>query len=144
MASITLDASVAAKWFLDGERDADHARALRRAILSGELTVVVPVIFLYEVAHTLLRAARRRLFDPARLDGAIQALIELELGIQHDPVIAAAGLAIARRLGTSAYDAAYLAVAEAHRATLITADRPLYEAGLAGGFDVAWLGDLPA
>ncbi|MFZ5852990.1 MAG: hypothetical protein ACOYXS_00600 [Chloroflexota bacterium] len=46
--------------------------------------------------------------------------------------------------GTSVYDAAYLVVARLKPATLITADRQLYEVGVAAGDDLAWLGDLPA
>lgn len=143
MASITLDASVAVKWLLRDEDHVTHALALRTAIIAHDLAVTVPPNFPIEVAHALVRAVRRGRFDPGDLDRGIQAIMDLDFELDARPEIAIGAARLAHRLGTSAHDAAYLVVANARGATFVTADRALRDAGLAAGFDVAWLADLP-
>lgn len=144
MTAIVIDASVAVKWLLGDEEHVPQALALRRVIISRDLTVAVPPIFPFEVAHTLVRAARRGRLGPDQLERGLRAVVDLGFEVVADPEVALAALDLASRLGTSAYDAAYLAVAIARRATFVTADRPLHDTALAAGQDVAWLGDLPA
>lgn len=117
---------------------------LRRAIITGDLEVAVPPNFPLEIAHTLVKAVRRGRFPADELDNGVQAVLALELLIDGSPDLPRRAARLAHRLGTSAYDAAYLVTARSRDATLITADRPLYDAGLAAGFDVAWLADVPA
>lgn len=143
MAPITLDASVAVKWLLRDEEHVTHALALRAAIVAHDLAVVVPPNFPIEVAHALVRAVRRGRYDPDDLDRGIQAIMDLDCELDVRPEIAVGAASLAHRLRTSAHDAAYLVVAKSRGATFITADRALRDAGLAAGFDVAWLADLP-
>lgn len=143
MASVVLDASVAVKWLLADEDHARQALALRDAIISHGMTVAVPPHFAFEVAHTLVRAARQGRFDAGLVERSLTAVEALGFEVDTSVDLAVRAARLAQGLGTTVYDAAYLAVARARSATLITADRPLYEAGSAAGDGVAWLGDLP-
>lgn len=60
---MVIDASVAAKWFLQDalEEDAEAADDILVAFLSGDLELHAPRVFTYEVCNVLTRACRWRL-----------------------------------------------------------------------------------
>ena len=58
---MVIDASVAAKWFLQDEGDADLADGILEALLSGDLELHAPRIFTYEICGLLTKACRQRL-----------------------------------------------------------------------------------
>ena len=55
-----LDASVAAKWFLDDEEFIDLARSFLERFLKGEIEFFAPTIIKYEVGHLLTKAYREK------------------------------------------------------------------------------------
>lgn len=122
MTEAVLDASVVIKWFRsEGERHTDHARALRRSFEAGELIVSTPPLLRLEIVNV---AGRRWRWDEAALLDLAGALDEL--GFEHtepDPLRVAHWTA----LGLTAYDGAYVAVAEAIGARLITDDDLIVE-----------------
>jgi len=82
-------------------------------------------------------------------DSAVSALRDLEHSdIRYAPTVPLLprARAIAEALDHAVYDCLYLAVAEAARAPVVTADRRLYDRASAGGWrdHVLWIEDLPA
>lgn len=120
MTEVVLDASVVLKWFhAEGERNVAAARALRRRFESGELRVLAPPLLWLELVNV---AARRWRFDQRRLERLAGTLEEL--GFQPvEPELVAVARWAAR--GLTAYDAAYVAVAEQSGAELITDDEQI-------------------
>jgi len=57
---LTLDASVAAKW-VQAEIGSDSAQRIRDDFRNGVHELIAPDIFCIEVAHTLVRAERKKL-----------------------------------------------------------------------------------
>jgi predicted nucleic acid-binding protein len=117
VSELVLDASVVLKWFRDaGERHVEEARALRASYEQGELVVWAPPLLHLE----LLNVAGRR------WELAEEALVTLagaldDLGFELlEPPLESVARWIAR--GLTAYDAAYLAVAEAASVELVTDD----------------------
>jgi len=117
MTEVVLDASVVMKWFrADGERHLEPARSLRAAFEAGELIVLAPPLLRLEIVNV----AGRRWRWPER------ALLELagaldELGFELiEPELGRVAYWTAR--GLTAYDAAYVAVAEADGTRLVTDD----------------------
>jgi predicted nucleic acid-binding protein len=112
-----LDASVVLKWFrADGERSLEPARALRAAFEAGQLAVLAPPLLRLEIINV---AGRRWQLDEAPLVELAVALDEL--GFEFDePELSRVASWTAR--GLTAYDAAYVALAEARATPLITAD----------------------
>jgi predicted nucleic acid-binding protein len=114
---LVLDASVVLKWFhRSGERHAEQARSLRAAYERGELLVrATPLLRLelINVAGRRWHSGQRALM---RLAGALDALgfelVEPEL---HRVARWTAS-------GLTAYDAAYVAVAEAVAVPVVTDD----------------------
>jgi predicted nucleic acid-binding protein len=114
---VVLDASVVIKWFrAEGERHIEAAQALRASFEAGELIVFAPPLLRLEIVNV---AGRRWRWNEA-------ALAELAVGLEDlgfelsEPDLARVASWTAR--GLTAYDAAYVAVAEATHTRLITDD----------------------
>jgi len=118
---LVVDASVLAVALADDGPDGDAARARLR----GE-TLAAPELVDLEVASVLRRQNRAGMLDNRRAELAI-----IDLGAL--PMVRASHLALLRRCwelreNVTTYDAAYVALAEALDATLLTGDRRLAHA----------------
>jgi predicted nucleic acid-binding protein len=112
-----LDASVVIKWFRSqGERHVDPARALRNAFEAGELIVFAPPLLRLEIVNV---AGRRWGWGEASLVDLAAGLDDLGFELTEPDLVRVAHWT-AR--GLTAYDAAYVAVAEAVAAPLVTDD----------------------
>jgi predicted nucleic acid-binding protein len=112
---IVVDASVLAPALADDGADGDRARDRLR----GE-ELVAPELIDLEVLSTLRRAARARRLDEGR---SLQALTDLaELPLRRVPHLPLLGRIWQLRDNLSAYDASYVALAEALDTVLVTAD----------------------
>lgn len=122
MTEAVLDASVVIKWFRsEGERHVDDARALRSSFEAGELIVFTPPLLRLEIVNV---AGRRWSWDEAALVDLAGALDDL--GFEEiEPDLVRVARWTAR--GLTAYDGAYVAVAEAIGARLITDDELIAE-----------------
>ena len=117
MTELVLDASVVIKWFhASGERHVGAARALRAAFEAGELIVFAPPLLRLEIVNVAGRRWRWAEKDLLELAAALD-----ELGLEFiEPELARVASWTARDL--TAYDAAYLAIAEANETALVTDD----------------------
>ena len=122
MNDVVLDASVVLKWFhSEGERHLDAARSLRAEFEAGELLVFAPPLLRLELVNVAGR----------RWGWAESALVELalalgELGFEFvEPELERVAIWTAR--GLTAYDAAYVAVAEEHALRLVTDDERIVD-----------------
>lgn len=112
---IVVDASVLAPALADDDRDGDRARDRLR----GE-QLVAPQLIDLEIASILRRAVRAKRLDERRSE---QALIDLAvLPLQRAPHLPLLARVWELRDNLSAYDAAYVALAEALGTVLLTAD----------------------
>lgn len=117
MTEVVLDASVVLKWFrAEGERHLDHARSLRATFQAGQLVVLAPPLLRLEIVNV---AGRRWQWCEDALVDLADALHELGFEFE-EPELARVASWTAR--GLTAYDAAYVALAEARRTRLITDD----------------------
>lgn len=116
MIEYVLDASVVLKWFRgEGERRLAAARTLRATFESGELVVFAPPLLRLEIVNV---AGRRWLWSETALVELADALGELlEL---REPELDRVARWTAR--GLTAYDAAYVALAETEGIGLVTDD----------------------
>ncbi len=120
--------------------DASAVLELLRATATGERirgrlqdageTLCAPHLMDVEVAHALRRFERIGSLSAARGTEALADLAEFPLTrFPHEHLL---GRVWELRHNVTAYDAAYLALAEALRATLVTCDRKLASAGSRG------------
>ncbi len=120
---VVVDVSVSAAWFLIDEQN-EHAERLLHQVTQGDVVLVVPQLWHYEMLNVLRsgvlrgriteRDARQSL---ARL-ASVPALCVSAADQGHTSIFD-----VASESGLSAYDAAYVLLAESRGIDLVTADR---------------------
>ncbi|HHS98589.1 MAG TPA: PIN domain-containing protein [Chloroflexi bacterium] len=120
-----IDASVVLAAFFPDEAQ-PQAQALIRDHVAGRVHLAAPTLLMYEVTNAVLLAERRGRIDPGMGEEILEALEGL--GIELVPVVWRSILPLARTFGRSAYDGAYLALAQARGNVLVTGDLRLYHA----------------
>ncbi|HMV48778.1 MAG TPA: type II toxin-antitoxin system VapC family toxin [Blastocatellia bacterium] len=140
---IVIDASVALKWYLLDEDHTAEADALAIGFFNGKSRLLAPALFDYEVTNTLkVAVVRNRISE---LD-ALAAIARFQLlGIERHNFLPLQNDAfkLTLRYQRSAYDAAYLALAQANNTVFYTGDKRLFNA-VTNVFNwVKWIGDYP-
>jgi predicted nucleic acid-binding protein len=132
--SFVIDASVALTWCLADESDTAAAADRALSLLESE-GALVPAIWPFEVANGLRSAERRGRLDELETLQAARLLRALPIRVEEVPLGRALDgiLPLARALGLSAYDAAYVEMALRMDAPLATVDDQLARATLAAG-----------
>ncbi len=138
-ATVVVDASVSLKWVLPPEDQTPQALALRRAVLEKRVALHAPYLWAYEVTNVLALAVRRARISEDQGRRALRDLFALEVPLAIPDVRTAYDLAV--RHGITAYDAAYVALAETLEATLWTGDRRLQRAVQPAARFVRWIGE---
>jgi predicted nucleic acid-binding protein len=119
VSDVVLDASVLLKWFHTQEEPrVEEAKGLKSRFESGELNVLVPSLLWLEV----LNVAARLRWTGKQLERLAARLGALGFVVVEPDLVRVARWAAA---GLTAYDAAYLAVAEQTGAQLITDDEEI-------------------
>ena len=116
------DKSVVIAWFSRGQATAYTDRFYKRL---EKDEVVVPSVWPYEFANALAVLERRKLVTAALAEEVIRNTARLVTRIDAPPASPAVLFALARRHGLSAYDAAYLELAQRLGIPLAAKDSPL-------------------
>lgn len=123
---IVIDASVVLKGFFPDEEGHAEAQALMRVYAQEEIEFLAPTLLPYEVTNAILQAVRRERIDLKKGQEILNTFDSL--GISTAAVSWQRTLELARTYERSAYDGAYLALAEEMGSHLVTGDRRLYNA----------------
>ncbi|MCA1571600.1 MAG: type II toxin-antitoxin system VapC family toxin [Chloroflexi bacterium] len=124
MNELVLDASVILKWFAtEGEEGFRQARAVRDQYEAGRLLIVAPSLMFLEVLN--IAGRRWSWAEPELLDLA-GALDDLGFDVA-EPELRTVAAWTAR--GLTAYDSAYLALAEERGVRLLTDDQQVLRLG---------------
>ena len=119
---IVLDASAAVDWLVQTA----GARHIERRIFSRNQSLHAPELLDLEVAQMLRRLVREGALSAFRAEGAIEDLLDLR--ITRYPHLVLLPRIWQLRHNLSAYDAAYVVLAEKLGATLLTRDAILASA----------------
>ncbi len=122
---IVVDTSVTMAWCFDDEGTDQSDAVLDRL---RQVEAAVPALWQLEVANVLLVAERRRRITEAQAVRFLDLLLRLPIRVDISPTDTTAVLAAGRRHNLSAYDAAYLVLAERLAAPLATLDDQLIAA----------------
>jgi len=118
---IVIDASAAIEWLLNSSA----GRRVRDVLISDDV-LAAPHLIDIEIVQVLRRYVRRREITPERGRLALRDLSDVQLNrFPHLPMVERIW---EQRDRLSAYDAAYVSLAEALDATLLTCDRRLASA----------------
>jgi predicted nucleic acid-binding protein len=128
-----LDASVALKWFVDGEPLAEEARRVLDEIERDPRPYMVPELFMNEMLAVLSRLPGASAAKVQEALSLIESLGIARAGNGHELLTVAADLV--EQMGLSGYDAIYAALASLTDGVWLTADakaaHKLRRAGLA-------------
>ena len=128
MKTFVIDASVVLKWYLGDEVSDDSALSLLNRFVDNDVDLVAPALLEYEVISGLIIAQRRGRIPDSTLINAISAFQGLGIKLENIVGLGMRMLFYAKKYTRSAYDAAYLVVAEHMKLDFITADKALYNA----------------
>ncbi len=138
---VVLDASVALKLRLRDEEATQQADALLEDFLAGKLVLLTPTLFDYEIANALrVAVTRQRLSEQdgasALVDFAQYAIVRCDFS-----GISSRTFSLSGQHRRSAYDSAYMALAQAQGVWFFTGDKRLFNAVGDTLAWVKWLGD---
>ncbi len=118
-----IDASVIFKWF-SKEEDSEKALKLKEEHLSQKSSLVIPVLSIIEVINALKYKEK----DENKLKEANKALKEIQLEIKNiTKFLMDKAIENSFKYDISIYDSVYVALAQIHGVSLITADSALYK-----------------
>ena len=139
---LVVDASVATKWHLPDEADADRALRLLERYADGTVQLIAPGHIRAEVpsAFTVATRGRAPRITRAQGDAAMDEFLALALPTLDDDLLVRAAAATAHASGCAFYDGLYLALAQRLNVRFILADERFYR--LIRHLPlVVWLGD---
>ena len=124
---LVIDASVVLKSYLP-EEGSIQAQAIFYDCALRHVEIFAPDLITYEVMNALLVAVRRHRLASARGEEILREFSLLALPTHSMKRLEGRVWALAQEYQRTAYDAAYLALAEREKALLVTGDRRLYNA----------------
>ena len=127
---MVIDTSLTMAWCFEDESTAEADAILDRLM---EDEALVPPLWPYEVSNVLMVAERDARITEAQAVRFLDLLTQLPIVVDPSPTDPTALLAAGRRHGLSAYDAAYLVLAERSGRPLATLDAKLAAAGREAG-----------
>lgn len=134
MKTCVLDASFAGAWIVPDESSAVATKLLRQ-ILEGKVEMAVPALWNYEVCNLIRSALRRKRMLEDDASDALDLIhrIPRQTYDHHEPLFRRRLMALTVRFDLSAYDAAYLELADRLQCPLHTNDQSLRTAAKAIG-----------
>lgn len=133
-----VDASVLLHAFLPDELQPNALKLVREHV-SGSVHLKAPTLLPYELSNAVWQAERRGRINRDQADRIIESFSSLDIEII--PQSWGEMLPLARQFDRSAYDAAYLTLAERLGEQLVTGDLRLYNAVHPALDWVLWVGD---
>jgi predicted nucleic acid-binding protein len=130
--NLVLDPSLALSWYFEDERTPAADALLDQVVEEG---AVVPALWRLEIANGFQIAIRRKRIDADFRDRAITQLTAMPITIDPDTTTYAwtATLRLSDHFRLTAYDAAYLELAQRRKLPLATLDQQLRAAAQAVG-----------
>ena len=120
-----VDANIILRAFFPDEAQV-NAQAVIREHVAGRVHLMAPALLPYELSNAVWQAERRGRIPRVQADEILQAMAGLDIEIVHQTW--GVMLPLARQFNRSAYDAAYLTLAQDTGQQFITGDLRLYNA----------------
>ncbi len=142
MKQAVIDASVALKWYLEDEEYSLKAMGLLERYVSDDLDIIAPFLLEYEVINGLIIAQKRGRVENKKVITAVDGFMDLEIKMKSLSGLYSKVLHFCSVYKCSAYDAAYLALADNEDIPIVTADERLYNMVKKDMKRVKWVGDI--
>ena len=124
--TMVVDASFAGSWILPDEHSGESETVLH-AVLNGKEDLAVPDLWAYEMLNLLLSACRRGRVKGDRLEQAVRLVQRIAVNVydHQTSLLQNRVIRLAARFSLSAYDAAYLELADRLQCALRSLDKNL-------------------
>jgi len=119
------DASTCLKWVFDDEIFSDQALELQKEYLMGKISLIVPTLWFYEVTNGIKSAALRSRISSAKSKLLLELLLKSKPETVPMDEVLTECLENAIKFEISAYDSAYITLAQINGIPLITGDQRL-------------------
>jgi predicted nucleic acid-binding protein len=138
---IVIDASVALKWRLRDEEATTQADAILDDFLASRLELLTPTLFDYEIANGLRVAVTRRRLTEDEAAAALADFAQYSISRHDFAGLATVAFQLSGQHQRSAYDGAYLALAQFQDTWFYSGDKRLFNAVGHALAWVKWVGD---
>ena len=132
--AFVVDNSVVIGWLLPAQATAYTRRMLERV---RREQIFVPSLWPIELANVMIVRQRRGAITSAQVHTALQRVQRLKFAVDIQPLAPETLFAVGERHGLSAYDAAYLELAQRRGIPLATGDAALRRAARTAGVFLA-------
>ena len=139
--TLVLDTSVVAKWFLP-EALSEEADRILEEVRLGKSHAASPDLIVFEFANILVQRQKKGELSGRQAAAIMSDFQRLPIEMIPGDVVGSQALKIAGKTGCTAYDGAFMALAEELKCTLVTADQRFISLMAGTGFAkrVVWLG----
>jgi predicted nucleic acid-binding protein len=139
---ITVDTSVAVKWFFDEPRS-DRAQRLRELFQTGAWTPVGPDLIYPEFANVVWKRVRFRHLPPEEGEAILATFAAIPIDIAPSLPLIDAAYRLGLEVRQPVYDTLFLALSLALDTDFVTDDEPFFRAVHPRFPRVRWLGSWP-
>ena len=138
---IVIDASVALKWQFKDEFETEAAMDMLSDFMNGKTELVSPALFAYEIVNALTIAVVRKRLPGKEGADAINDILSLGIKLIDFSGFEKLTFSLAQAYKRSAYDCAYLSLAEKEDSPLYTGDKRLFNALKEKTGRIKWIGN---
>jgi len=136
-----IDPSAALKWQFKDEEASEATFRLLKDFVQGKIELITATLFSYEILSALNVAINRGRISEAIGQKALTYLTSLGIEEEIFDNLIETIFKIARKHHLSAYDSAYIALAEKEECNLYTGDKKLFNAAKVHLPRVKWIGN---
>lgn len=138
---IVIDASVALKWQFRDELETEQAIQMLADFIDGRIELISPTLFAYEIVNAVhIAVVKERIPEKEGLD-AINDILSVGIRLIDFTEFVESTFNRAQGYKRSAYDCAYLSLAEREGCPMFTADKRLFNALKDKVKYIKWVGD---
>jgi len=138
--NIVIDAGVILKGYFADEAGHEYAQLIIKEYAEGLVELHAPHLIMYELVNALVVAGNRKRLGNEQINEIIAEIKEIEINLITIEDIQRL-FDISLKYGRSAYDAAYILLAESLNMKMVTADARLYNAVKGKIPEVVWIED---
>ncbi len=141
--TIVIDSGVLLKAYFSDEEGHTEAQSLIKDYARGAIIFHAPALITYEIINVCLVASRMARFPEEKAKELMDEMLGIEIIKENIEPLKDRIFDISAKFSRSAYDGAYIAVAESRHIPFLTADKKLFNSLKHHFTFVKWIGDYP-
>lgn len=138
---IVIDAGVALKWQFRDELELEQAAQMLADFIDGKIELISPTLFAYEIVNAINIAVRKKRIPEGEGFEAINDILSIGIKLIDFDEFAGPTFSLTQTYNRSAYDCAYMSLAQREECLMYTADKRLFNAIKNRLRFIKWVGD---